>query len=352
MRTAFLSSVVGGFESFRQAAAEGCRSAGYQPVMCESFGARPYSSEIACITEVEQSEVYILILGARYGYQPRPGLSVTQQEFEAAISTRKPVLAFIQKIDMEPEQDRFRQQVEQYSAGFFRETFATEIDLERAIVRGLLQLGQARNSLPESDFVQRVESGQRTLEWDHQQQSPQWAFASLPQPMRKVSIPETEVAYDDWFVRLSRAGLVTLRRGFEVREGPSWVALESHGFSHAIFDDGLQLLTANPSAKERRDFAFSMAFHFVSPSRVLQLTQGASQVVAVTGGWFQVELSGMDSRIFEEPPERSHSIQIPHRHTNDHQVRELLIPADAVRLATWSSAAVGIFRRAFRPMSG
>ncbi len=32
------------------------------PVMSEDFGTRPYSPEKACVTEVETSDVYIVIL--------------------------------------------------------------------------------------------------------------------------------------------------------------------------------------------------------------------------------------------------------------------------------------------------
>lgn len=97
----FISSVVRGFEQFRAAAKDAVETLDMKPVMSEHFGARTYSSEHACLTEVDQCDVYILILGANYGYEPQPGLSVTQQEFHQAVSKRKPILVFIQQTDFD-----------------------------------------------------------------------------------------------------------------------------------------------------------------------------------------------------------------------------------------------------------
>ncbi|WP_255301176.1 DUF4062 domain-containing protein [Pseudomonas syringae] len=103
----FISSVVKGFEHFRAAAKDAVETLDMKPIMSEYFGARTYSSEHACLTEVDQCDVYILILGANYGYEPQPALSVTQQEFRQAVSKRKPILVFIQQTDFDPKQAVF-----------------------------------------------------------------------------------------------------------------------------------------------------------------------------------------------------------------------------------------------------
>lgn len=73
----FISSVVRGFEQFRAAAKDAVEALDMKPVMSEHFGARTYSSVHACLTEVDQCDVFVLILGANYGYEPEPGLSVS-----------------------------------------------------------------------------------------------------------------------------------------------------------------------------------------------------------------------------------------------------------------------------------
>lgn len=52
----FISSVIRNFESYRAAAKKAVTLLGHVPVMCEDFGARPYSSQEACMTEVEQAD--------------------------------------------------------------------------------------------------------------------------------------------------------------------------------------------------------------------------------------------------------------------------------------------------------
>ena len=91
MSKVFVSSVVGGMEAFRDAAKQAITLMDYTPIMCEAFSARPYSSEKACIHEVEQCDVYLLILGSTYGYETPEGISVTQAEFEAAKATGKSI---------------------------------------------------------------------------------------------------------------------------------------------------------------------------------------------------------------------------------------------------------------------
>lgn len=48
----FVSSVVRNFELYR-AAAKKAHCEVIHPVMCEDFGERPYSSQVACMTEVD-----------------------------------------------------------------------------------------------------------------------------------------------------------------------------------------------------------------------------------------------------------------------------------------------------------
>ena len=63
MTTVFISSVIGGFEEYRQSAREAVGLMDLRPFINEYMAARPYSSGVACIDEVEQSDCYVLILG-------------------------------------------------------------------------------------------------------------------------------------------------------------------------------------------------------------------------------------------------------------------------------------------------
>ena len=103
-------------------------------------------------TEIESSDVYMVILGGRYGYEHQDKESVTQQEFRHAISLRRPILIFVQDVEMEPSQAEFRNEVSAYHSGFCRERFSTPEELERKLIKNLLRLGRAQKACSQSEF--------------------------------------------------------------------------------------------------------------------------------------------------------------------------------------------------------
>ncbi len=67
----FISSLVRGLEAERDAAAAAIRSLGHEPRRAEDFGVSPDSPQIVCRAGVRESDLTILILGARYGAAQR-----------------------------------------------------------------------------------------------------------------------------------------------------------------------------------------------------------------------------------------------------------------------------------------
>lgn len=66
-RRAFISSVMSELPKERQGAAAAARAVGLAPVMFEQFGGRDADPEDAYLSEVETSDIYLGILGRRYG---------------------------------------------------------------------------------------------------------------------------------------------------------------------------------------------------------------------------------------------------------------------------------------------
>jgi len=167
----FVSSVVSGFEQYRAAARKAITLLGHTPVMCEDFGARPYSSQHACMTEVDQADVVVLMLGANFGYQTETGESVTQQEFRRAKALGKPILAFLETVEMEERQKAFSWEVSDYLDGLFRVTFSDQYQLSDGIVQSLNQMSVNRKAISEQEFVQRLQQRNGNGRWggyDHE----------------------------------------------------------------------------------------------------------------------------------------------------------------------------------------
>ncbi len=70
----------------------------YEPRRFENFTAQDRSSREACLAGVEDCDVYVLLLGPRYG-EPLPdsGMAPTEEEFEHARRMDKPILAFVRR---------------------------------------------------------------------------------------------------------------------------------------------------------------------------------------------------------------------------------------------------------------
>jgi hypothetical protein len=77
----FISSVMAELVEERRASAEAVRAVGARPIMFEDFGGRDADPEDAYLTEVESSDIYLGILGRRYGKPLKTRFSATHAEY-------------------------------------------------------------------------------------------------------------------------------------------------------------------------------------------------------------------------------------------------------------------------------
>ncbi len=92
----FVSSTYQDLKEERQAAVEAILSAGHIPAGMELFAAGDQSQWEVIKDWISESDVYMLILGGRYGsIEPESGKSYTHLEYEFALSLRKPLFAVV-----------------------------------------------------------------------------------------------------------------------------------------------------------------------------------------------------------------------------------------------------------------
>src|ERR1017187_9793883 len=80
-KRAFISSVMAEFAEERHTVAAGVRGVGLRAVLFEEFGGRDADPEEAYLAEVEGSDIYIGILGRRYGKPLKSRFSATHAEY-------------------------------------------------------------------------------------------------------------------------------------------------------------------------------------------------------------------------------------------------------------------------------
>lgn len=92
----FVSSTFTDLREERQAAVEAILSSGHIPAGMELFTAGDESQMSVIRRWIDESDVYLLILGGRYGsLEPTTGKSYTHLEYEYALSKGKPLFAVV-----------------------------------------------------------------------------------------------------------------------------------------------------------------------------------------------------------------------------------------------------------------
>jgi hypothetical protein len=136
----FISSVIVGFEPFRDAAAHVARALGHEVRRSEDFAASTVSPQRVCLEGVRWADVVVVLLGARYGEVQPSGLSATHEEHREARDTTE-VLAFAQTgVDRDPAQTEFVSEVRAWTGGHIAPGFTTSEELRDAVLRGLHEL--------------------------------------------------------------------------------------------------------------------------------------------------------------------------------------------------------------------
>ena len=130
----FLSSVIDGYNAFRNAAATGITGAQCLVVRSEDFPAASTSPRTACLDAVRSADGIVLLLGANFGYETPSGRSVTGEEYEEAKRCHKRIWVFVEDgVVCEPRQAEFVRRVQGYIGGHWRKTFSGSDELANLV---------------------------------------------------------------------------------------------------------------------------------------------------------------------------------------------------------------------------
>lgn len=353
MKKVFISSVISGLEGCRAAAKKAVEMTYNHPVMCETFGARPNDPETACLSEVEKCDVFILILGERYGFVPENDtVSVTHREFLTAKETGRPILVFVQSGEKEPRQEEFCQAVEKYSGGHFRAEFSTAEELKYQVVLSLSQLDAESKAASEPEFAAIVEHNCALLSRNWQvarTDNTHLQIAFWRQPVVTNDIVAIEHQADETFHQMCKAKLAQLKDGYELIADPEYTALKSGGNLLVFFDSGLTLLRLDPQSSRKSQNGFDNAMFFIAPSRVRELLNISAEFVSGRAVWVSVKLAGMNSRNFEELPEKQQSsISIGNCWgDSEKEFRRLFSPFSKAEYHAWVDQTISKLKRLF-----
>lgn len=226
----FISSVITGYEQFRDAVAAAVESLGHEVIRAEDFGASPGTPQQACLGGLRDADVVVLVVGARYGAVQPSGRSATDEEYREARESKQ-VLVFVESIvDREPEQETFLAEVQGWARGYMTESFAEPEALRSAVTKQLhrlelsQQVGTADPEEMQSRAMQLVPDDDRNSYKD----ALVLAVAGGPrQSILRPAMIESNTRYDELLQRASF--------------GPHRVLDTRHGTQRVVRDDALLL---------------------------------------------------------------------------------------------------------------
>jgi len=147
----FISSTIWDLPNERTAAYNAVNKVGGFPLMSEkTMEAQSTDSLTACLSKVMESDIYVLILGGRYGWQPEGKESITEMEYQTARGQNIPILVINTIYTKEPLQKEFESRVE---SQYFRKSVSDAFELERELESAL----KAEIDKKQSEYFNRTE---------------------------------------------------------------------------------------------------------------------------------------------------------------------------------------------------
>ncbi len=184
----FISSLIRGQEALRDAAASAVANLRHTPVRAEDFSATSNTPQQACLAEVRDADVLLLILGAEYGAVQASGLSATHEEYREARDAT-PVLVFIQDgIDPEEQQAEFIREVRGWERGHFTAGFSDASELRDKVMRAIYEFALANEAAP-LDHAELVDRARGLLPTELHSGGPDLILAVASGPLRSVLRP-------------------------------------------------------------------------------------------------------------------------------------------------------------------
>ena len=142
-RTVFISSVMDGMSDERTAALGAVESIGGKVSMFELLGGRDDHAETAYLTGVQSSDIYVGVLGARYGTPDRTGYAPTHAEYNEAIKVGLRISVWATTAEMDGRQRDFLNEVRTFHT---TGRYSSPDELREALKRRLTEVAAAEHS--------------------------------------------------------------------------------------------------------------------------------------------------------------------------------------------------------------
>lgn len=156
----FISSTFADLKEERQAVSRAILDMGHIAAGMEMFPAQDVEQLTYIKKVIDECDYYVLIIGARYGSLDEDGVSYTEREFQYAVDTGKPVLAFLPHhqdlipIGKSDKDDEKRKKLEQFissvKSGRLIQYWESTLDLK---AKAIISLNQTFSNNPQVGWI-------------------------------------------------------------------------------------------------------------------------------------------------------------------------------------------------------
>jgi hypothetical protein len=270
----FLSSVMQGFEAERSAATDAIETLRHEVVRAEDFGAKPHSSQLACLEGVRSSDIYVGVFGERYGYPVQSGLSPTEEEFREAVKRGMPVLCFIWKGEKEPRQEEFLKGIKDFEDGYFVEFYSNPDALGKGIIRALNDLSASEGRTLDAIGAANIFVSRFDICSPAERGSPALRMGVIPERQAEEYFPPRVLGSDELRDRIGKVLLFgpkprffNTAHGVLEQEGEDYLRLHQEAERHSeptrslsVFHDAAILGGTVVQRETNRSVAFMTAY--------------------------------------------------------------------------------------------
>lgn len=146
----FISSTMSDLANERDAVVQKLSAFNFEPVNAENWSASGSTPWERIAAEIRSCDLFVLILGDRYGFQPTQGpgaaekLSATHLEYRTARDIEKmPILVFLKRLDadttiVDARRDEFREEVRLWKTGHLTVKFELARDLADKVAASII----------------------------------------------------------------------------------------------------------------------------------------------------------------------------------------------------------------------
>lgn len=318
MQTVFISSIQRDFGEVREAARQAVESLRMHPLMAETTGASPESPRRALLNQVREADIFLLLLGPRYGGPGETGRSPTEDEYEEAVRLSKPIIVLKQNAEMEPEQMAFLARTRgSWDEGKLSGSFDGPTDALAEIVKAL-RAYEARAAAT-ADAILAPEAQARAQELAEGGKRPSTSgsgskarFVAVPllrSPLLDALALEDAGLLEELQMMARRSGLVSNAMGlavqvssdgirFEGKEENAWESL------HFVIGADGAILAEGAVGGRSEHFAGSV----VAADRLRQLVERAQHFALAVWGQIDRERDVREAALALAVPEASYKV--------------------------------------------